>query len=235
MISVICPTLNEERFIKAWCENVTRFSDDIHVFDCGSKDRTKEILARYPVQVHENLDRYAEGIWRPYLWEEGEIRNSLINKCKHDWIVNLDADELLGDEFFEQLGMLQTSTAKFHRFIQYPFWYSPNLLRVRQPKKDYWRRFYPSTQIRMFRNEPGIRYRKMGNHASLQWRRLGKYSSRLSSRSWDIPFYHYHFILQKENENRANERYENGIRLETFFKNHPRETQYYDWFRSKEI
>lgn len=234
MVSVICPVLNEVKFIRAWCENVTKFSDDIHVFDCGSTDGTLEILREYPIHIYHN-DKWAESIERPYLWQEGQIRNELINHCKNDWVVNLDADELLGEDFRESLPSLCASHEKFIRLLQYPFWYSPNLLRAKQWRKDWWLRFYPSYQVRMFRNEPAIRYRQSGNHAPLQWRGIGRLSVRLLSKTVKIPFYHYHFIFRKENGNRENEINQSDERLVTYFGRHPEETKFYDWFQSRQI
>src|SRR5437867_11942666 len=129
MISVIAPVLNEARFIRAWCECVTRFSDDIHVYDCGSTDGTLDILREYEIDV-----RYGNvaGDARNYMHREGDIINSLIDGCKHSWIVNLDADELVGSDFIEALPDLQRTKRIFIRLLWYHFWYSPNLIRVRQ-------------------------------------------------------------------------------------------------------
>lgn len=228
-ISVICPMYNEARFVKAWLENVLRFADEVWIGLFDSNDGTYDIIRQYP---DSRIKIRQLGKADPYNWQEGKVRNLLTYFCRGKWIMNLDADELLGDEFFDNYDELVNSKEKFIRFMQLPFWYSPNFIRVRQFKKDYWRRFYPSTQIRMFRNENWIRYKEMGNHALLQWYGLGKYSPRLSTDNrTDIPFYHYHFCIEpKENENRNNERLESGIRLETYFGKHPEETKFYSWW-----
>ena len=230
MVSVICPVLNESPFIRAWCENVIRFSDDIHVFDCGSTDGTREILEQYPICIHENLKRYAEAIWRPYLWQEGEIRNELIDHCRHDWIVNLDADELFGQKFIDALPELVKTKQRMIRFLHYQFWYSVNLIRVRQLKKDWLFRFYPTYQVRMFRN--GIKYATEGNHAPLIG---GTLPNRVYSRRTNIPFYHYHHLYRKINDNRADDINQGGVKLVTYFGEHPEEVRFYDWFQGRKI
>lgn len=233
MVSVICPVLNEERFIRAWCENVTSFSDDIHVWDSGCTDRTIEIIKKYPqIQVHGN-GRFHPEISAPYVWREGEVRNRLIEFCKGDWIAILDADELFGERVREALPRLATTKKNFIRLLHLDFWYTPYLIRVRQFKRDWWRRFYPSYQTRFFRNDPDIRYAERGNHAPLQWKGLGKYSIRLSCETWrDVPFHHYHHILNdKPGQNRADEIGLSGIKLMTYFAEHPKETQYYQWWK----
>ena len=222
-LSFVCPVLNEARFIEAWIHNVVRFADEIHVVDCGSTDGTIEILRSYGIYPTR-----AE-VAGPYQWREGRIRNSLIEISTSDYIVILDADELLPDNFRDVF--LKAPKRLFYRLGHLDFWYTPYTIRCRQLKKDYWRRFHPSTQIRVFKNTPQVRYKGDFNHPSLQWMGLGKYSSRGSFAVVPAPFYHYHHVIfGKKGENRANERRESGIKLQTYFGEHPEETRYYSWW-----
>jgi len=225
-LSFICPVLNEAPFIKAWVNNVQRFANEIFVTDCGSTDGTKAILVQegiYPVSLPEELKPKV-----PYEWEEGKIRNLLISKCTGDYIVNLDVDELLPSNFREVLESSRESP--IYRLWHRDFWYSPNLLRVRQIKDDYWRRFWPSTQIRVFRNDGTIKYHESNNHSGLLYRGLGNLATRLVSKTLPISFYHFHHVLMgKANENRANEFKESGIMLESYWGPWPEEVKYYPW------
>jgi glycosyltransferase involved in cell wall biosynthesis len=226
-LSFIAPVLNESPFIKAWIKNVERFADEIFVLDCGSTDGTKSILVEngvYPVPLPPELKPQS-----PYDWQEGKIRNLLISKCTGDYIVNLDADELLPSDFKDVLSIAPDSP--IYRLWHRDFWYSQNLIRVRQLKRDYWRRFWPSTQIRVFRNDGSVRYAEAGNHSGLLYRGKGKWATRAHSYTLPISFYHFHHILRpKVNENRKEEAYEPGLKLETYWGPWPEEVKYYDWF-----
>lgn len=97
-VSVVILTFNEEANI-AECIRSCSWSDDVHVLDSGSTDRTVEIARSMGVQVHAN----------PFA-SFGAQRNWAIDNipCKHRWCFHLDADErctpqLVG-EFASELG-----------------------------------------------------------------------------------------------------------------------------------
>ena len=93
MISVYLVVKNEEHNIKRVLESVRDF-DDIVVVDSGSTDRTMELAGQY-------TDRLFYHEWTG-MAEQKEYAKSL---CKHDWVLNLDADEeltaTLRDQIFE--------------------------------------------------------------------------------------------------------------------------------------
>jgi len=228
VISVICPMLNEMNFAEAWVYNVRRYADEIIVVDMGSTDGTLDVLKRHKIHLYQWPQQFA-----PYRWTEGDIRNWMIRQCTHKWIVNQDADELWGEDFFDSLDKLTASSRTFHRFTQLAFWHTPFTIRHRQfGHNQSWRRFYPAgRQLRMFRNNEIVYYSPTGNHATLGFFGL-KGTWRLSASEHDIPFFHYHRILPtKEGGNRSEEWKASGIRLETYFGPHPVETEHYKWWR----
>ena len=82
-ISVLILTLNEEINLPA-CLKTVSWCDDIVVFDSYSTDRTAEIAKRAGARIiQRRFDNYAAQ------------RNAALNDIdyKHDWILNLDADE----------------------------------------------------------------------------------------------------------------------------------------------
>lgn len=87
MISVYLVVLNEENNIKRVLESVKYF-DDIVVVDSGSTDRTMEYASQY-------TDRLYHRKWTG-MAEQKEYAKSL---CKHEWVLNLDADEDIGVAF----------------------------------------------------------------------------------------------------------------------------------------
>ena len=221
-LAFVTPTLNEAPFIRAWIANVQRFADQIVVADCGSTDGTVEILEAAGIRVlHENIGG-------PYNWPEGAIRNRLL--CSHscDYTVILDADELLLPTFLDTFH--EAPKRDFYRMLHMDFWYSINLIRVRQLRRDWWRRFYPSTQIRVLRNAPRIAYRESGNHAPLLWYGMGNPMPRASSYTLPCGFFHAHRVsICKENENRAQEKHLQGIKLRTYWGPYPPEISYYQF------
>ena len=95
-VSLYIPCYNAERYIAACIEGVlaqTRRADELLVIDDGSKDRTVEIAARYPVRVvpHEAN----RGL--------GAARNPAFRNAQHELVAALDADCVPEPEWLERL------------------------------------------------------------------------------------------------------------------------------------
>ncbi|MBL8759392.1 MAG: glycosyltransferase family 2 protein, partial [Phycisphaerae bacterium] len=92
-VSVVILTFNEEANI-ASCIQSCAWSDDVHVLDSGSKDRTVEIARSMGVTVHHN----------PFK-SFGDQRNWAIDHipCKHPWHFHLDADERFTPEVVREM------------------------------------------------------------------------------------------------------------------------------------
>ena len=96
-ISVIVLTFNAEATIGATLASARRISDDVHVVDSYSTDRTLEIARSAGAQVTQHpFEHY------------GAQRNWAIEtlKLKHGWQLHLDADERLSDELVVELEAL---------------------------------------------------------------------------------------------------------------------------------
>lgn len=93
MISVIIPTLNEETDLPGCLASVA-WSDDVHVFDSFSSDRTVEVALALGAQVTQRrFDNYASH------------RNAALDlPClRHDWVLFLDADERITPELAREM------------------------------------------------------------------------------------------------------------------------------------
>lgn len=77
---------NEEKFIKKTIDSVIDIVDEIIIVDTGSTDKTLEILSSY-----NNINLYN------HIWENdfSKSRNFALSKIKSDWILFIDADEIL--------------------------------------------------------------------------------------------------------------------------------------------
>lgn len=89
MISVIILTKNEEKDLPK-CLDSLKWSDDTHILDSGSKDQTIEIAKSHGVFICSN----------PFN-SFGEQRNFALDhiKTKYDWVLFLDADEVVTPAF----------------------------------------------------------------------------------------------------------------------------------------
>lgn len=91
MISVVILTLNEEADLPA-CINSVKWSDDIHILDSGSTDKTIQIAREHHAATAVN----------PFE-SFGKQRNFALDQLniKNEWILFLDADELVTEKFHE--------------------------------------------------------------------------------------------------------------------------------------
>lgn len=92
-VSVVILTLNEEVNLPD-CLQSCAWSDDVHVLDSGSKDRTAELARASGASVHVN----------PFE-SFGAQRNWAIDHIplKHDWVFHLDADERFTGPLVEEI------------------------------------------------------------------------------------------------------------------------------------
>ncbi len=137
-VSVVILTFNEEANI-AECIESCRWSDDIHVLDSGSKDRTVEIARSLGVTVHHN----------PFK-SFGDQRNWAIDHipCRHPWHFHLDADERFTPEIVGE--MVRTLGPKGEGTQHACFLCPSKMIFMGQWLKR--SANYPSYQVRLFRH-----------------------------------------------------------------------------------
>ncbi|WP_213344995.1 glycosyltransferase family 2 protein [Aeromonas media] len=82
---IICR--DEERYIEKCLNSLINIFNDIVVIDTGSKDRTRDILSKF----QENIDLYS----CEWNCDFSEIRNYGMALARHDWVIFIDADEVL--------------------------------------------------------------------------------------------------------------------------------------------
>lgn len=93
MISVVINTLNEEKNLPQALASVKKLADEIVVVDMFSDDRTEEIAKGFGAKVYKHKrTNYVE-----------PARNFAISKAKGDWILILDADELVEETLVKKL------------------------------------------------------------------------------------------------------------------------------------
>ncbi len=91
-LSVAIITYNEEDIIGRTLEAVKDIASEIVVVDSHSTDRTRDIAKSYGAKV------YVED-WKGYVAQ----KNSALEKCTQEWILFLDADEVLSERLKESI------------------------------------------------------------------------------------------------------------------------------------
>ncbi len=102
---------------------VADLSDDIVIVDSGSTDGTQDVARRY-------TDRLYHRDWTGF----GEQKVYAESLCRHDWILNLDADEVLLDEIRASIrAALSTPEAERPAAYSLRIRYVSRLARTLQP------------------------------------------------------------------------------------------------------
>ena len=143
-LSVVILTKNEEERIARCLESVI-WADEIIVVDDESSDGTLELARKYMARVFVKKMEI-----------EGRHRNWSYAKAKNEWVLSLDADEVVTPELKAEI-----SKILLHHPVENGFTI---------PRKnfigDYWVRFggwYPSPQLRLFRKSK-FRYEEVAVH-----------------------------------------------------------------------
>ena len=85
-ISVFIITFNEEKNI-AKCLEKLHFADEIIVVDSASTDNTVAICKKFNAKViYNDFENF------------GKQKQFALNQCNNDWVLSLDADEVLTDK-----------------------------------------------------------------------------------------------------------------------------------------
>ena len=90
-VSIYMIVLNEEANIAAALDCMTEF-DEVIVVDSGSRDRTVEIADGYP-NVRTSFHH-----WEGFAAQKAHA----MSLCRNEWVLNVDADEILTDAFIEE-------------------------------------------------------------------------------------------------------------------------------------
>lgn len=166
-VSALLLTFNEEVNLPR-CLNALNWCDDIVAIDSGSADRSIKILESFGVRViRRKFDDFATQ--RNFGLENGALR--------HDWILHLDADEVVTSEFVAALNKLVPADG---------------IDAYRVPSKtmlhEHWLRYagmYPTYQVRLGHREQ-LRFKQVGHgqREDLPSDRVGTFPE---------PYLHYNF------------------------------------------
>jgi len=185
-VSLCMIARNEERFLPACLDAVREAVDEIVLVDTGSTDRTVAIAESYGARVlHERWDD-----------DFSAPRNVGLRACTGDWILVLDADEVV------QPG----GTAKIRELVQEPGASGYHLHFTNHYGKG---RTLGVMMVRLFRNLPGIEYRNViHEQVTPSLLRIGA-AQGLVLCSTDLEVVHYGYadeVMDSRKKNERNER-----------------------------
>lgn len=136
-ISAIIITLNEEKNI-ANCLASLEFADEIIVVDSGSVDHTEEICRANP------RVRFFNQEWLGY----GQQKNSALERAANQWILSLDADELVTPELAAEIrDVVMDSRCDGYTVRR------KNFYRGQWVRHSGW---WPDPVLRLFRKDKGV-------------------------------------------------------------------------------
>ena len=153
-ISLCIIARNEEDYLKAALSSVKPIVDEIVFVDTGSRDSTVEIAKQFTDKIFE------------YPWSDNfsKARNFSLEKAAQDWILVLDADEVISGEDCSKIKELVKDDSYLgYSLVQMNytndasvFSYTPIL------KQDWYTKsfngFIACNIIRLFRNTPEIKF-----------------------------------------------------------------------------
>jgi glycosyltransferase involved in cell wall biosynthesis len=147
-------TKNEAgRYLREVLDEIISYSDGLVILDNASTDNTVTICSTYPKLLRIEIDE------TDFKINELHLRKKLVDLCiaeEPDWILILDADEVMEDRFKSELPeMLERGVReniKWYSFAHYHFWASRKYYRVDKLWKPH------NKAICMFRCEKGLEY-----------------------------------------------------------------------------
>ncbi|MGL4973958.1 MAG: glycosyltransferase family 2 protein, partial [Bosea sp. (in: a-proteobacteria)] len=98
-LSIFIITRNEADRIGGTIAAVASLSDDIVVVDSGSDDATVAVAEAAGARVLHNA-------WNGY----GQQKRFAEDQCKHDWRLNLDADEVVPSDLAAEISALMSGS-----------------------------------------------------------------------------------------------------------------------------
>ncbi|VYT64442.1 glycosyltransferase [Clostridium tertium] len=174
---------NEEKYIAKSIDSIKDIVDEIVIVDTGSTDSTLDIIKNYNVNLYN------------YKWENdfASARNYAVNKAKSDWIIFLDADEILEQSSKNTLiNFINKTTFDGCHFIVYNY------------RSENQNDFTIHYAFRLFRNNKGY-YFKGKIHEQIFNDKYINITSKFSNE--EIILHHYGYsieVLQKKDKRSRN-------------------------------
>ncbi len=190
-VSLCMITKNEEQFIEDCLNSVRDLVSEIIIVDTGSTDRTKAIAQQFTNKIFD------------YTWTDdfSAARNESLKHASGDWVLVLDADEILPAESITKIkeAMEKDQFAAYYLpQVTFTNIYTADPTFVHNPitiKNKTFSGYIAGDIIRLFRNRKNIRYDYFV-HETVEFSLRGQ--------GWGIswlaaPFLHFHELKEQSN------------------------------------
>lgn len=148
---------NEEKYLPRCLLSTQQVVDEIIIVDTGSTDRTKDIAMAYGAKVYDF----------PWTNDFSAARNQSLAKASGDWILVLDADEVISSLDHTALRKLirknpakpaaySMITRNYTNEVSVKGWTANDR---RYPKEEAGTGWFPSTKVRLFLNDKRIQFK----------------------------------------------------------------------------
>lgn len=135
-LSVVIICNNEAHIIGRAIAAVQKFTDDVVVVDSGSTDGTQQIVSAAGAVLIETG-------WEGY----GPNKNKGAAMAKYNWILSIDADEIVDDTLSQQLQTLSLHDASVVYNIRFRVFFGDKMIRFGEWAKEAHIRLYNRNQI----------------------------------------------------------------------------------------
>lgn len=150
LLSVALVTYNEEHIIEKTLSAIHNWVDQIVVVDSFSTDNTVSILEMFNVTIIQEK-------WQGY----SKQKNLAISKCTGDWVLVLDADEVINPALKNEILKAINNPKNLGGFkIKRKFYIGKRWIRYGG--------YYPDFQLRLFRNNLNVRFKQREVHESIE-------------------------------------------------------------------
>lgn len=194
-ITAIIPTLNEQERIKNSLKSA-EFADEVIVIDSYSSDDTVAIVKQSKATlIQRKFDDFSSQ------------KNYAIDQASHDWIVWIDADEVLTKELQEEIKEAVENPKNYVGFYIYrTFFFKGKKMRYTGTQND--------KLIRVF-NRQHCRYEGMVHEKIKPEGKIGTLENKILHYSY-ISFDRYIVKLNQHSELKAEELFERGMTITPF-------------------
>ena len=205
-VSLCMIVKNEEKYLAKCLQNIKPILNEIVIVDTGSSDRTKDLAIAYGANVYdfEWIDDFAAA------------RNFSISKAKSDWIMVLDADEVISPKDFDKLRKIlsdKSQKTSAYSLTTRNYCNKPNTVTWVPndgfyPEEEKGFGWLPSEKVRIFRNKDAVKFEGAVHEMVDQvLKRKNK-----SVKKCSIPVHHYGTLNTKELDQKGRLYYNIGLK-----------------------
>jgi glycosyltransferase involved in cell wall biosynthesis len=203
-LSLCMITRNEESHLAKCLAGAHKMVDEIIIVDTGSEDRTIDVARAFGARVFEMQ-------WRD---DFARARNYSLAQASGEWILVLDADEVVARKDAEQIRTIikkRSSGRVAYAITTRNYTHQANLVGWVANDGEYETEsagngWYPSRKVRLFKNDPDIRFRYPIHELvepSLK-------ASGFRILECPVPVHHYGKLDEEKNERKASAYYHLG-------------------------